>query len=100
MFLFFFFNYLILVHLLLYPLVIFIGFIFVGKIIKWICACLAQISSTSTRDPVKPLAGSLLLCLAEFAVRCGPTHLLEEKDGEQTLLLMIFKVGSSLRYSM
>ncbi|KOB76717.1 putative tuberin, partial [Operophtera brumata] len=63
-----------------------------GKIIKWICACLAQISSTSARDPVKPLAGSLLLCLAEFAVRCGPAHLLQEKDGDQTLLLMIFKV--------
>ncbi|KAJ8713919.1 hypothetical protein PYW08_007539 [Mythimna loreyi] len=63
-----------------------------GKIIKWICACLAQISPSSSRDSVKPLAGSLLLCLAEFAVRCGPTYLMEEKDGDQTLLLMIFKV--------
>ncbi|KAJ0173731.1 hypothetical protein K1T71_010880 [Dendrolimus kikuchii] len=63
-----------------------------GKIIKWICACLAQISTSSGRDTVKPLAGSLLLCLAEFAVRCGPTYLMEEKDGEQTLLLMIFKI--------
>ncbi|CAB3248898.1 unnamed protein product [Arctia plantaginis] len=63
-----------------------------GKIIKWICACLAQISPSSGRDSVKPLAGSLLLCLAEFAVRCGPTYLMEEKDGEQSLLLMVFKV--------
>ncbi|XP_075982938.1 putative Rho GTPase-activating protein CG5521 isoform X2 [Anticarsia gemmatalis] len=63
-----------------------------GKIIKWICACLAQISPSSSRDSVKPLAGSLLLCLAEFAVRCGPTYLMQEKDGEQSLLLMIFKV--------
>ncbi|XP_026315132.1 probable Rho GTPase-activating protein CG5521 isoform X3 [Hyposmocoma kahamanoa] len=63
-----------------------------GKIIKWICACLAQISSSSTRDSVKPLAGSLLLCLAEFAVRCGPAYLMQEKDGDQSLLLMIFKV--------
>ncbi|KAH9630830.1 hypothetical protein HF086_001058 [Spodoptera exigua] len=63
-----------------------------GKIIKWICACLAQISPSSSRDSVKPLAGSLLLCLAEFAVRCGPTYLMQEKDGDQTLLLMIFKV--------
>lgn len=63
-----------------------------GKIIKWICACLALISPSSNRDSVKPLAGSLLLCLAEFAVRCGPTYLMQEKDGEQTLLLMIFKV--------
>ncbi|XP_034833891.1 probable Rho GTPase-activating protein CG5521 isoform X1 [Maniola hyperantus] len=62
------------------------------KIIKWICACLAQISSSSGRDSVKPLAGSLLLCLAEFAVRCGPARLMEEKDGEQTLLLVIFRV--------
>lgn len=59
---------------------------------KWICACLAQISSSSSRDSVKPLAGSLLLCLAEFAVRCGPTYLMQEKDGNQTLLLIIFKV--------
>ncbi|XP_059053415.1 probable Rho GTPase-activating protein CG5521 [Achroia grisella] len=63
-----------------------------GKIIRWICACLAQISSSSSRDSVKPLAGSLLLCLAEFAVRCGPAYLMQEKDGEQTLLLLIFKV--------
>ncbi|XP_049877742.1 probable Rho GTPase-activating protein CG5521 [Pectinophora gossypiella] len=63
-----------------------------GKIIKWICACLAQISTSSARDSVKPLAGSLLLCLAEFAVRCGPAYLMQEKDGDQTLLLMIFKV--------
>nr|XP_049704799.1 probable Rho GTPase-activating protein CG5521 isoform X3 [Helicoverpa armigera] len=63
-----------------------------GKIIKWICACLAQISPSSARDTVKPLAGSLLLCLAEFAVRCGPNYLMQEKDGEQSLLLMIFKV--------
>lgn len=63
-----------------------------GKIIKWICACLAQISASSGRDSVKPLAGSLLLCLAEFAVRCGPTYLMQEKDGEQSLLLMIFRV--------
>ncbi|XP_052756365.1 probable Rho GTPase-activating protein CG5521 isoform X2 [Galleria mellonella] len=63
-----------------------------GKIIRGICACLAQISSSSTRDSVKPLAGSLLLCLAEFAVRCGPTYLMQEKDGDQTLLLLIFKV--------
>ncbi|PZC75472.1 hypothetical protein B5X24_HaOG206013, partial [Helicoverpa armigera] len=52
-----------------------------GKIIKWICACLAQISPSSARDTVKPLAGSLLLCLAEFAVRCGPNYLMQEKDG-------------------
>ncbi|KAM3962462.1 LOW QUALITY PROTEIN: putative Rho GTPase-activating protein CG5521 [Aphomia sociella] len=63
-----------------------------GKIIRWICACLAQISTSSSRDSVKPLAGSLLLCLAEFAVRCGPAYLMQEKDGEQTLLLLIFKV--------
>ncbi|CAG4931784.1 unnamed protein product [Parnassius apollo] len=63
------------------------------KIIKWICACLAQISSSSSRDSVKPLAGSLLLCLAEFAVRCGPAYLMKENDGEQTLLLTIFKVS-------
>ncbi|XP_045537724.1 probable Rho GTPase-activating protein CG5521 [Papilio machaon] len=62
------------------------------KIIKWICACLAQISSNSGRDSVKPLAGSLLLCLAEFAVRCGPAYLMKENEGEQTLLLTIFKV--------
>ncbi|CAH2045652.1 unnamed protein product, partial [Iphiclides podalirius] len=65
------------------------------KIIKWICACLAQISSSSARDSVKPLAGSLLLCLAEFAVRCGPTHLMKEEEGGQTLLLTIFKVHRS-----
>lgn len=64
-----------------------------GKIIRWICASLAQISSSSARDSVKPLAGSLLLCLAEFAVRCGPAYLMAEKDGEQTLLLMIFRVS-------
>ncbi|XP_021202849.2 probable Rho GTPase-activating protein CG5521 isoform X1 [Bombyx mori] len=63
-----------------------------GKIIRWICACLAQLSTSCHRDTVKPLAGSLLLCLAEFAVRCGPQYLMEEKDGEQTLLLLIFKV--------
>ncbi|XP_026489607.2 probable Rho GTPase-activating protein CG5521 isoform X1 [Vanessa tameamea] len=63
----------------------------VEKIIKWICACLAQISSSSGRDSVKPLAGSLLLCLAEFAGRCGPATLLQP-DGDQTLLLIIFKV--------
>ncbi|XP_061721990.1 probable Rho GTPase-activating protein CG5521 [Cydia pomonella] len=63
-----------------------------GKIIKWICACLAQLASSSGRDSVKPLAGSLLLCLAEFAVRCGPTYLMQEKEGDQTLLLIIFKV--------
>ena len=68
-------------------------FFFLGKIIKWICACLAQISPSSARDSVKPLAGSLLLSLAEFAVRCGPSYLMQEKDGEQTLLLMIFKVS-------
>ncbi|KPI92408.1 Ral GTPase-activating protein subunit alpha-2 [Papilio xuthus] len=62
------------------------------KIIKWICACLAQISSSSGRDSVKPLAGSLLLCLAEFAVRCGPAYLMKENEGEQTLLLTIFKL--------
>ncbi|XP_013192086.2 probable Rho GTPase-activating protein CG5521 isoform X1 [Amyelois transitella] len=63
-----------------------------GKIIKWICACLGQISPISSRESVKPLAGSLLLCLAEFAVRCGPTYLMQEKDGDQTLLLLIFRV--------
>ncbi|KAL0869252.1 hypothetical protein ABMA27_007522 [Loxostege sticticalis] len=63
-----------------------------GKIIKWICACLAQLSTSSGRDSVRPLAGSLLLCLAEFAVRCGPARLMDEKEGEQTLLLIIFKV--------
>ncbi|KAI8425217.1 hypothetical protein MSG28_007030, partial [Choristoneura fumiferana] len=61
------------------------------KIIKWICACLAQLASSSSRDSVKPLAGSLLLCLAEFAVRCGPSYLMQEKEGDQTLLLIIFK---------
>ncbi|XP_045502875.1 probable Rho GTPase-activating protein CG5521 isoform X2 [Colias croceus] len=64
----------------------------IEKIIKWICACLAQISHASSRDAVKPLAGSLLLCLAEFAVRCGPALLMRERDAEQTLLLMIFRV--------
>ncbi|GBP16669.1 Probable Rho GTPase-activating protein CG5521 [Eumeta japonica] len=64
-----------------------------GKIIKWICACLAELSSSSGRDTVKPLAGSLLLCLAEYAVRCGPTLLMQEMDGNQSLLLMIFKVN-------
>ncbi|XP_068618842.1 probable Rho GTPase-activating protein CG5521 isoform X2 [Battus philenor] len=62
------------------------------KILKWICACLAQISNISGRDSVKPLAGSLLLCLAEFAVRCGPAYLMKQNEGEQTLLLTIFKV--------
>ncbi|VVC94839.1 unnamed protein product [Leptidea sinapis] len=41
-------------------------------------------------NSVKPLAGSLLLCLAEFAVRCGPALLL--KDQPNTPLLIIFKV--------
>ncbi|KAG7298073.1 hypothetical protein JYU34_018843 [Plutella xylostella] len=63
-----------------------------GKIIKWICACLAQISHQSSRDAVKPLAGSLLLCLGEFASRCGPTYLTQEKEGGQSLLLIIFRV--------
>ncbi|KAI5643128.1 rap/ran-GAP domain-containing protein [Phthorimaea operculella] len=62
-----------------------------GKIIKWICACLAQISTSSNRDSVKPLAGSLLLCLAEYAVRCGPAQL-SSGDEQQTTLLCIFKV--------
>ncbi|CAG9106103.1 unnamed protein product [Plutella xylostella] len=62
-----------------------------GKIIKWICACLAQISHQSSRDTVKPLAGSLLLCLGEFASRCGPTYLTQEKEGGQSLLLIIFR---------
>ncbi|CAH0728447.1 unnamed protein product, partial [Brenthis ino] len=62
------------------------------KIIKWICACLAQISNSSAREAVKPLAGSLLLCLAEFAVRCGPARLLRACDAGQTVLLVIFKV--------
>ncbi|KAI8425220.1 hypothetical protein MSG28_007030, partial [Choristoneura fumiferana] len=67
-----------------------------GKIIKWICACLAQLASSSSRDSVKPLAGSLLLCLAEFAVRCGPSYLMQEKEGDQTLLLIIFKICTQL----
>ncbi|XP_045527991.1 probable Rho GTPase-activating protein CG5521 isoform X1 [Pieris brassicae] len=62
------------------------------KIIKCICACLAQISHNGGRDNVRPLAGSLLLCLAEFAVRCGPTLLMQQEQDEQTLLLMIFRV--------
>ncbi|KAJ2944768.1 hypothetical protein O0L34_g1657 [Tuta absoluta] len=65
-----------------------------GKIIKWICACLAQISTSSNRDSVKPLAGSLLLCLAEYAVRCGPAQL-SSTDEQQTTLLCIFKVRAS-----
>ncbi|CAK1552269.1 unnamed protein product [Leptosia nina] len=64
------------------------------KILKWICACLAHISHNSGRDAVKPLAGSLLLCLAEFAVRCGPALLMQQKEDEQTLLLMIFRVSA------
>ncbi|CAG9789193.1 unnamed protein product [Diatraea saccharalis] len=63
-----------------------------GKIIKWICACLAQLSTSSSRDSVRPLAGSLLFCLAEFAVRCGPARLMDEKEGDQSLLLIIFRV--------
>ncbi|XP_050671988.1 probable Rho GTPase-activating protein CG5521 [Leptidea sinapis] len=62
----------------------------IEKIIIWLCACLAQISSASSSNSVKPLAGSLLLCLAEFAVRCGPALLL--KDQPNTPLLIIFKV--------
>ncbi|CAH4031806.1 unnamed protein product [Pieris brassicae] len=65
------------------------------KIIKCICACLAQISHNGGRDNVRPLAGSLLLCLAEFAVRCGPTLLMQQEQDEQTLLLMIFRIKNS-----
>ncbi|XP_041969105.1 probable Rho GTPase-activating protein CG5521 isoform X2 [Aricia agestis] len=64
----------------------------VETIIKWICVCLADIAGNSGRDAVKPLAGSLLLSLAEFAVRCGPNILLRERDGEHSLLLLIFEV--------
>ncbi|OWR50192.1 putative tuberin [Danaus plexippus plexippus] len=68
----------------------------VEKIIKWICACLAQISSVSGRESVKPLAGSLLLCLAEYAVRCGPARLLAHREDGGSLLLLVFKVMAML----
>ncbi|XP_072930014.1 probable Rho GTPase-activating protein CG5521 [Epargyreus clarus] len=67
------------------------------KIITWICACLAQLAGGGGGGAAaRPLAGSLLLCLAEFAVRAGPARLLAHTvpapQGEHSLLLLIFKV--------
>lgn len=63
------------------------------KIVFTICICLSQLSPFLSRESVKTLVGSLLLCLAEYCIRMGVKCLMQSaENSKEPLLLIVFKV--------